>query len=368
MPPRPRCSRTRLSPTRAAPGAPRPRNGSTARRPPARRATRSCRHLSLHRGFEPGERAELCVGQAPLELRERLAVLAALEPAADDARDRLVERVARDAAEEGRPDRRAGTERAADEDVVGADAVAVDVLRGRRLEAEVADPVLRTGVRAAVEMKPQLGDRLPEGRLEMLHEVAEPLLGLADGEVAVRLAGAGDRVRPDLVRLQRQAELVERAERGGDVDDARDDEVLLARQPDVSAEGLDEVGDGDQLVARRQAELHRDADERLAVLLGMNADVRRRLHVDLRQLVALQGAAELRLDTLEHPVDADVVDHELQARLDPRHAVLQILAPDGRDGAEDLVRLLLRDEDTEVARDARHRREPAADLHRIAVA
>ena len=89
-----------------------------------------------------------------------------------------------------------------------------------------------------------------ERRLEMVDEVAQPLLRLADGEVAVRLAGAGDRVRPDLVRLERQAELVELLERRRDVGDAGDDQVLLARQADVAAERLDEIGDGDQLVAR----------------------------------------------------------------------------------------------------------------------
>ena len=154
-----------------------------------------------------------------------------------------------------------------------------------------------------------------------------------------------------------------------DVGDAGDDEVLLARQPDVAAERLDEVRDGDQLVARREPELdgHSDVGEPV-LLLGVHADVRGGLRRDRRQLEPLERAAELRLDALEHSLDADVVDHELQARLHARHAVLQILAPHGRDRAEDLVRLLLRDEDAEVARDARHRREPAADLHRVALA
>jgi hypothetical protein len=56
-------------------------------------------------------------------------------------------------------------------------------------------------------MEPQFGDRLAEGRLEMVEQVAEALLRLADREVAVRLAGARDRVRPDRVRVERQTEL-----------------------------------------------------------------------------------------------------------------------------------------------------------------
>ena len=117
------------------------------------------------------------------------------------------------AAEERAADLRHRAERAAHEDVVGGDAVAVGVLAGRRLEAEVADPVLRARVRAAVEVEAKLGDRRRRRSLEMVDELAEPLLRLADGEVAVRLAGAGDRVRPDLVRRERQTELVELRER-----------------------------------------------------------------------------------------------------------------------------------------------------------
>ena len=106
-----------------------------------------------------------------------------------------------------------------------------------------------------------------ERRLEMVDELAQPVLRLADREVAVRLAGARDRVRPDLVRRQRQAERVELRERRLDVGDAGDDQVLLARQADVAAERLDEVGDRDQLVARREPELDGHADVGEPVLL-----------------------------------------------------------------------------------------------------
>ena len=103
------------------------------------------------------------------------------------------------------------------------------------------------------------------------------------------------------------------------------------------------------------------------LLLGVHTNVRGGLRSDRRQTEPLERAAELRFDALEHSFHADVVDHELQPRLHARHAVLQILAPDRRDRAENLVRLLLRHEDAEVARDARHRREAAADLHRVAL-
>ena len=46
----------------------------------------------------------------------------------------------------------------------------------------------------------------------------------------------------------------------------------------------------------------------------------------------------------------------------------EVLRPDRRDRAEDLVRVLLRDEDAHVPRDPRHRGEPAADEHGEALA
>jgi hypothetical protein len=220
---------------------------------------------------------------------------------------------------------------------------------------------------AAVEMQPQLRDVAAERRLELLEELTQTLLRLADREVAVRLARARDRVRPHLVRLERQTDRRECRERRIDVHDAGDDQVLLACQPDVAAERLDEVGDGDQLVARGKAERYGKADIAATVLLRVHADVRGGLRTNRRQVVPLERSAEPRLDALEHALRADVVDHELEPRLHARHPVLQILAPDRRDGAEDLVRLLLRNEDAEIACNARNRRQAAADLHGIAL-
>ena len=104
-------------------------------------------------GSRPASDTELVVRQPALEVGEGLAVGAACEPAAHEPLDGGLDLLARDAAEERAADLRHGTERAAHEDVVGGDAIALGVLAGRRLEAEVADPVLRARVRAAVEMQ-----------------------------------------------------------------------------------------------------------------------------------------------------------------------------------------------------------------------
>ena len=62
---------------------------------------------------------------------------------------------------------------------------------------------------AAVEVEPQVGDVVPEPRFEPVDEPAEARLRLRHREVAVRLACAGDRVAPDRVRIEREADLAE---------------------------------------------------------------------------------------------------------------------------------------------------------------
>src|SRR5262249_4414521 len=138
--------------------------------------------------------AQLVVGQAPRERREALAVPALREPAGDQSLDGSVDLVRRHAAEERLADLGLGPEAAADEDVVGLTPLAALVAGGRALEAKVADPVLGARMGATVEVEPELGDVVAELRLEVVDQTAEARLGLGDREVAVRLAGAGDRV------------------------------------------------------------------------------------------------------------------------------------------------------------------------------
>ena len=96
----------------------------------------------------------------------------------------------------GPRDRRVRAEAAAQEDVVGLPPLAALVAHRRALEAEVADPVLGAGVRAAVEVEPQARrSSSPKRASRCLDERVEPRLRLGDREVAVRLAGAGDRGR-----------------------------------------------------------------------------------------------------------------------------------------------------------------------------
>src|SRR5579862_4394837 len=210
-----RCCRTPGCPTRAAPAAPRPRTRSRAHRLPTRRATRTCSRslllvaLSSLCRREPCQHSELLVARAARERDEALAVPAVVEPALDQAFDRDVEVVGRYPPEERPPDLRRRPERAAHEDVVGLPPRAALVARRRSLEAEVADPVLRTRVRAAVEVQAQVGDLHAEALVEPVDQPAEACLRLGDREVAVRLAGARDRVAPHGVDVEREADALE---------------------------------------------------------------------------------------------------------------------------------------------------------------
>ena len=121
-------------------------------------------------GVDACELAELGVGEPAGELREALRVAALLEPARDEPADDVVEQVGADAAEDGAADARVAAEPAAQVDLVRLVARAALVADGAALEADVADPVLRAGVRAAVEVELELADVVAEPALEALDQ------------------------------------------------------------------------------------------------------------------------------------------------------------------------------------------------------
>ena len=153
---------------------------------------------------------------------------------------RCVELLGRHAPEERAPDRRVRAEAAAHEDVVGLAALALLVARGRALEAEVADPVLRAGVRAAVEVQPQVGDlacrSAPRGARSsrpsrVFVSVTEKL---QCGSPVQRDRAAAHAVRRRAGSRSRRAP--RRPSSTLRLGHVRDDEVLLARDADVAAD------------------------------------------------------------------------------------------------------------------------------------
>ena len=208
---------------------------------------------SLLRRLETREGAELVVGQAALERRERLAVGALVEPAAHEALDRALEPLARDAAEERAADLRhrarasrarrcrtprCGCRRRPCRSSPGS--------RGRRPSAARTRAGSRRGAGGARRSaSPNVVSRWSTRSRRRSFVSPTEKLQCGSPVQAIELAQIS-------FVVERQPELVElRERRRRDVGDAGDDQVLLARQADVAAERLDEIGDGDQLVARR---------------------------------------------------------------------------------------------------------------------
>ena len=144
--------------------------------------------------------------------------------------------------------------------------------------------MLGAGVRAAVEVQAQVGDLRRRsarrgGRSARPRRVfvsATEKLQCGSPVQAIELPRTGLMSSGKPIASSSACDLVDFVVR-----DAGDDEVLLARQADVAAEAVGEVGDRDHLVAGDQPEVDRDADVGEPVLLlGVDAEVVRRLDVD----------------------------------------------------------------------------------------
>ena len=185
----------------------------------------------------------------------------------------------------------------------------------------------------------------------------------------MRLAGAGDRVAAHRVDVEREADLAR----------ARP----LPRRPRSSGtpvrmkfcwrvrrmsppKRVGELGDRDHLVAGDQPEVHRDADRRRApscfwawtprwwegsTVIGGERVVAR---------ACGRGGPRRARACPRAPMSSTM---NLRRAFTRETRYLRSSDQTRGDRAEDLVRLLLRDEDAHVARDPRHRREPAADEH-----
>ena len=322
---------------------------------------------------DAGERAELVVGQAVANCgklsssRRPSSQPATRPPTTSSSRSVGTRR------NTGRPIAGVAPERAAQVDVVGLVALAALVAHGGALEAEVADPVLGAGVRAAVEVEPQLGDVVAEPRLEPLDRAPRGGVFVSVTEkLQCGSPGAADRAGADRVDVEREAELreprVRRASTASSATPVRTRfccRVTRTSPPARSASSatasicvpLDEA-DVDRhadRAARRRAASPTPMWSCSTSGCGGQREVRQR-------------AAEALLDLGAHPLRPDVVDHELQARLDARDAVAEVLLPGVEQRPQHRQRLVLADEDAEVAREARHGREAAADEHAEALA
>ena len=193
-----------------------------------------------------------------------------------------------------------------------------------------------------------------------------------DREVAVRLAGAGDRVAPD--RVGRRAGSRSRRARG------RPRRASVSRTPTrirfcwramrMSAPACSaEIGDRDQLVAGDQAEANGNAHRAEARLACGWMPRWFPCRVAAARASSSRSCGRVVLSTSARMPSAPMSSTMNFSRAFTRETrYLQILAPCVEDRGEHLDGLVLRDEDAEVAREARHRREAAADEHAEALA
>ena len=264
----------------------------------------------------------------------------------------------------GRSPRRARARRGGD--VVGLAAHALLVAHGRALEADVADPVLGAGVRAAVEVEPQLGDASPNRASRCSTSAASRVFVSVTEKLQCGSPVQRDRAGADRVDRRAGSRAPRAARRRRSTSPAGTPvrtkfccRVMRTSRP-----------------LRRRARRARSSASPLTSPTWTGTPTRRSpscfcgptpmWSVDGGGAGAARSpgsAAEPLLDLGAHALGPDVVDHELEPRLDARDAVAEVLLPGVDDRAQDRQRLLVADEDAQVAREPRHGREPAADQH-----
>ena len=187
-----------------------------------------------------------------------------------------------------------GPEPAAHEDVVGLPALPGLVARGRALEADVADPVLGAGVRAAVELQPR-ARRPSSPKRSSRPSIRRPSRVFVSATEKLQCGSPVQAIASPRRRLTSSGKPISSSARVASstalVRDAGDDEVLLAREADVAAERPRRDRRRAISCPRvHQPEMHRDADVGEArLLLRVDAHVVDRLG-ERRRLVVLERA------------------------------------------------------------------------------
>ena len=191
------------------------------------------------------------------------------QPPVQEAGDRVGEVLGRDPAEHRPGDRRVGAEAAAQQQVVGLAAHAFLVPHRRALEAEIADPVVRAGVRAAVEVQLQPGERVAEACLEVLDEGVEPRLGLGRRRSCSAARRCTRSLRSEAGCLRAAARAPPAARRPGRRRRPGSDvkTKFCCRVTRTSSAELRASSRRDHLLAGEQADFDRDSDRDQAFLL-----------------------------------------------------------------------------------------------------
>ncbi len=136
-------------------------------------------------------------------------------------------------------------------------------------QADVADVMLRAGIRAAGEMDVERAVEL-HARFAPVRDLLGVTLGVGQSEPAAGIAGAGDEAGADRGRLGREPDRFDGRLRRRDavVGDARDQKVLPDREPDIAVAELGgDFADAAHLLRGNLAHRKDDTEPMKALLL-----------------------------------------------------------------------------------------------------
>src|SRR5437764_11239446 len=187
---------------------------------------------------------QLVVALALRKGLERLALTPLVQVGGHQALDVLRGPLRRHAPQDRPADGRVGAEPAPQVDLVGLQlALRAIAARRRALQADIRDPVVGAGMRAAVDAQLEPLHLPAKALLQPQHDFLELRLGGRHREVAQRLAGAGHARAAQPIDLKRKADLGHPRDHlvQARLGDAGQDKVLLPAQADVAAVGLREI-------------------------------------------------------------------------------------------------------------------------------
>src|SRR5919204_762387 len=248
---------------------------------------------------------QLLVALAPGKGLERLALTPLVQVGGHRALHVLGGFLRRHAPQDRPADGRVRAEPAPQVDLVGLQLALIAIAARRRaLQADIRDPVVSTGMWAAVDAQLEPLHLPAEALLQPQHDLLELRLGSRHREVAQRLAGAGYACAAQPIDLKRKTDLGHPRDHlvQACLRDAGQDEVLLPAQADVAAVGLREIGQLDRLLPADPPQEDWEAHiVQPLLLLAVDAQVVRmaRGRGDGGQI--LQPAAQALFDFRAHP-------------------------------------------------------------------
>src|SRR5215469_3126008 len=184
--------------------------------------------------------------------------------------------------------------------------------------------MLRARMRASIEVELEAPDFNSELDGQPLNDRGELFLARRYRIIAMGVTNAADRRAIQAVHIQRETDLTRCGDNliQGFARNSAQDEILAAGQPNITAVTRRQIGDTAHLPTTHQAEINWEAYIEFAglvLLMHPHVVAFRCRQWQLSQ--RLQRGTEPRLYQLPEGIDAIVVNHKFQSRLDPRQPV-----------------------------------------------